>query len=87
MELKKLHISNSLELEVANVLTDNGIEFIHESQLPGQSLDFFLPQFNVYLEVKEYYSERSSKQLQRSDDIILIQGKKALYAFLAMVIL
>lgn len=37
-------------------------------------LDFFLPDFNVYIEVKRYHTPRIADQLQRAPDIIIIQG-------------
>lgn len=85
MNLRPLHISNPLEIEIANALNEKGIRFIHESQAVEQRIDFYLPEFNIYIEVKEYYSERSDKQLKANDEIILIQGKKAMFAFLALI--
>lgn len=85
MPLKPLHISDPLELEVANALTEKGIAFVHESQGTGQRLDFYLPQFEIYMEVKRYHTPRIEQQMALQENVILIQGSKAVHAFLAMI--
>ena len=60
---------SSWEVELAELMTDLGIEFKYEpfryyyraeqcSYLP----DFYLPQFNVYIEVKGYMDKLSAKR-------------------------
>lgn len=66
-----------LEQKIANALKEENIIF--ESN--AHRLDFFLPDFNVYIEIKKYHSERSNSQLQSQENIILIQGKKAVDLF------
>jgi len=73
-----IYYSDWLEKEIGEILESKGIEFIHESQNNGSNLDFYLPKFDVYIEVKQYYSERIIKQISSRDNVILIQGKKSL---------
>lgn len=75
--MRKLHISDFLEQAVADILTEKNISFIHESQNNGSTLDFFLPDYNIYVEVKQYHTDRVLTQLREQENVILIQGKKS----------
>lgn len=77
-----IHISDHLEQKLADFFTEHHIEFIHESQNKDQVLDFYLPAFGIYIEVKQYHTERVGRQLAHQDEVILIQGKKALAFFI-----
>lgn len=79
---KKIHFADHLEEALANFLTSKGVSFIHESQNKDQVLDFYLPGHGVYIEVKQYHAERVAKQLAAQEEVILIQGKKALDFFI-----
>lgn len=76
--MKKIHYGDSLERDIASLLDNKGIHFIHESENKGQVLDFYLPSYDVYIEVKQYFSERITKQLASRDNVICVQGKKSL---------
>jgi hypothetical protein len=41
-------------------------------------LDFFLPDFNVYIECKRYHTPRINDQIERATDIIIVQGTASL---------
>lgn len=69
---------DSLEKRVADILDKKGIKYIHESEGENQRLDFFLPDFNIFIEVKQFSTPRSSDQLASQDNVILIQGKKSI---------
>ena len=66
-----------LEKRVEHILIDRGVKYTTE-KCNGQRLDFYLPGYDVYIEVKQYFSERSNDQLHSQDNIILIQGKKSI---------
>lgn len=68
--------SDELEKQIGDALEEAGIDFRR-----NQRLNFYLPDFNVYIEVKKYHSERSSSQLASEENIILVQGKKAVNLF------
>lgn len=72
----KHHYSCPLEDEVGRALERAGIKFS-----TNQRLDFYLPDFDIYLEVKRYDTPRVLSQLESQENIILIQGKKSVAAF------
>lgn len=76
MEIKE-HYSDELEQQVGEALSASKIKF----ERKGHRLDFFLPDFDVYIEVKKYHSERANAQLATQENIILVQGKKAVKTF------
>lgn len=71
-----MNYSDELEKQIGDTLVKCGINFNR-----NQRLDFYLPDFDIYIEVKKYHSERSNSQLASQDNIILIQGKKAIDFF------
>lgn len=75
---KKMHVSDFLEQEIVEILIDLKIKFVHESQDNGSALDFYLPDFDVYIEVKQFHTDRVLKQLSSKDNVILIQGRKSI---------
>lgn len=79
--MKLSSISDYLEQTIADRLTELGILFIHDSQGGTKGLDFYLPNHDIYIEVKQFSAPRSKEQLERADNIILIQGVKALDFF------
>lgn len=83
--MKKPVYTDHLEAQIGKALTEKGIKFIHGSQGNNQRLDFYLPDLNIYLEVKQYHTERSLSQLASQDNIILIQGREAVAAFIQMI--
>lgn len=43
-------------------------------------LDFYLPAFDCYVEVKQFHSDRIAEQMSRKENVIAIQGKAAMTA-------
>lgn len=82
-----IHYSDHLEKAVGECLTRKGITFIHESQDPDQDLDFYLPDYDVYIEVKQFYADRISRQLASRDNVIVIQGRKSIEFLADLVIM
>jgi hypothetical protein len=79
--MRKIHFADSLEESVARALEMGGISFTHESENKDQGLDFYLPDYNVYIEVKQFHADRISKQLASQDNVIVLQGRKAVALF------
>jgi hypothetical protein len=75
------HFADYLELAVARNLTRLNIRFIHESENKSQMLDFYLPDNDVYIEVKQFHTERVINQLASQENVILLQGRKAIHYF------
>ena len=67
----------AVEEQLAKTLDDVGIQYVHESENKEQRLDFYLPFFDVYIEVKQYHSERISDQMSSKDNVIALQGIKS----------
>lgn len=65
-----------LEDAIRTTLRDCGIAFIEEENNPTR-LDFYLPDYDVHIEVKGGHSERSGEQLSRAHNVILVQGVKS----------
>lgn len=43
----------------------------------GLGLDFYLPDFDLYIEVKRFHSPRIGEQMGRYENVIAIQGMKS----------
>lgn len=72
----KIYYSDELEEKVGQALQEANILFTK-----NQRLDFFLPDFNVFIEVKKYHSDRSPSQLASEENVILLQGAKSISFF------
>lgn len=70
--------SDPMERIMAEALDAAGIAYAREKE-PGNAagLDFYLPDHDLYIEVKRMASDRSGDQLKRADNVVLVQGKAA----------
>lgn len=73
-----MQITDPMERQIADALDAAGVEFEHEKL----GLDFYLPAFDVYIEVKRMHSPRISDQMSRAPNVIAAQGDRGV-AFLA----
>jgi NMD protein affecting ribosome stability and mRNA decay len=80
-QTKMRHYADYLELAVARNLTRLNIDFVHESENKEQGLDFYLPKQDVYIELKQFHSDRINEQLKSRDNVIVLQGRKAIHFF------
>ena len=56
-------------------LLTNGIRYRRDDQTAeGTQLDFYLIDFDVYLEVKQFHSDRIAAQMARASNVIAVQG-------------
>lgn len=76
-KIRNINFADHLEKEVADILFELNINFIHESESKKPILDFYLIDFDVFIEVKQFSSDRIHKQLCDKDNVILIQGRKS----------
>lgn len=72
-------IADPVERIVASGLQAAGIRFSRDPST--DPLDFYLPDFDVHVECKQFASDRTAGQLSRADNVILIQGRKAAELF------
>jgi hypothetical protein len=77
--------SDPMERMVAAALTKAGLPYADETHPDAHNLDFFVPERLVHIEVKQFYSERSVRQMERAPFVILAQGRYAV-AWLAEMI-
>lgn len=79
------HISDPIERIVAEALTAAGIRFETHYGVHHGAPDFLLPDHGVYIECKQFYTERTAKQMASVPNVIVIQGRKAAEAFASMI--
>jgi len=84
--MRQLYFSDHLEKKLAIALDEAGIEFIYETESKEQDLDFYLPEFDVFIEVKQYHADRISRQMKSKDNVIALQGKKSVDLFVTMLL-
>jgi len=70
-------ITDPLEQDIADALIYAGIEFKHELEGGTKNLDFYLPDYDVYLEIKGGHSDRITEQMSRDFNVIAVQGVKS----------
>jgi hypothetical protein len=80
-----MHTNDPIERIVATTLTGAGICFVHESDNKSQCLDFVLLDSGVYIECKQFPTDRTSAQIAPFPNVIVIQGRDAAHAFAAMI--
>jgi hypothetical protein len=82
-----MNITDPLEKSLALAFDDAGVEYVHESEQGNHNngIDFYLPKYGVYVEVKQYHSDRVSEQLKRHEEVIVIQGKASVNYFALLV--
>lgn len=69
---------DTLELMIYEALKDRNIEFTMSN---SARLDFYLPNSDLYIEVKRMHSQRVDEQMKRVPNVIVIQGIGAVAAF------
>lgn len=83
---KRPNIIDPIEKIVRTALDAAGISY----QCAGenhfdQTLDFYLPDYGTFIEVKQFHSERISRQMAQAPNIIAIQGRGAAETFARMI--
>jgi len=75
------------EAIIADGLRAAGIEFQRGRELePGRySIDFYLPDHDLWIEVSQHHTPRKIEQLSRLPDVVLIQGNQAARGFIALI--
>lgn len=76
-------IADPVEKDIAYALTLAGVRYIHEADNKEQNLDFYLPDFGCYIECKAYHTNRTERQIE-GKQVILVQGYKSAKALIAI---
>lgn len=81
-----MKLDDPIEQIIADGLDAAGILYVHESQSKELTLalDFYLPDFCIFVECKQFWSENLNNQMRRASNIIAIQGRSAAHAFVSM---
>jgi hypothetical protein len=79
------------ETIVRTALEKSGIKFIAHGEHSGRDadnrqkgLDFYLPDHDVHIEVKDFHSPRIADQMARTPNVIALQGRQACELFAAL---
>lgn len=73
--------SDPVERVVAEALTMAGVAFVDDRDPRAKNLDFYLPDFDVFIEVKQFHANRIARQMAKVENIIVIQGLSAAQTF------
>ena len=73
-----------MEEKMASALTAAQIEYVTDTDPRSLDLDFYLPAQNVHIEVKQFHSDRIAAQMARAENVIALQGRKAVGLFCAL---
>jgi hypothetical protein len=68
--------SDPMEAIIYDALKKGDILFQTEEQTE-QRLDFYLPAYDIHIEVKRMHTPRIAEQMSRADNVIAVQGKAA----------
>ena len=77
-------LPDPVEIVIERGLELAGIKYIRCDE-QHRHLDFYLPELNIYIEVKQFHTPRIAEQMARVPDIIAIQGMKAAVTFCKMI--
>lgn len=78
--------TDPIEDIVRSGLDAAGINYVDENDPRSKGLDFYLPDYLTHIECKQFHTERTAEQMSRSDNVIVIQGRKAAEFFALRVI-
>ena len=89
MAKARTNLNDPIERMIAEALEASGIEF---KRNPENHLDFELPRHPlfsdsvtpVYIECKQFYSDRIAEQCSRAENVIVIQGAEAAKLFASL---
>ncbi len=78
-------INDPLEKIIYDLLLNKKIVVIRDGEKgkhgATKHLDFYIPDNDVYIEVAAAYTTRKIEQLSRGENVIYVQGKKAVKFF------
>lgn len=77
-------MTDPIEQIVAAALEKRGIAYTVDGDGDTKGLDFLLDGTGVYLECKQFHTARTSEQMSRVSDVIVIQGRQAALMFARM---
>lgn len=73
--------SDPMERIIEQALNEAGIPYFEDVPVGARALDFYLPDYAVYIEVKQFHSDRIASQMGQCNNIIAVQGRVAVELF------
>lgn len=73
-------MTDPMEDMIRSALDECNITYTEDGKLGGEinkALDFYLTDFSVHIEVKQFHSPRIANQMARVDNVIVAQGRVA----------
>ncbi|WP_066770142.1 hypothetical protein [Sphingobium sp. CCH11-B1] len=88
MQVEHRQCTDPIERIVQKALDAIGMAYVLEGEVPeaNQTLDFWLPDAGVYIECKQFHSNRIADQMSCAPNVIAIQGRRSAEMFAAMLI-
>lgn len=78
-------MTDPMERIIEHALIDAGIRYVADwNGADTKGLDFWLPDHDVYIEVKRFHTDRIAAQMQRATNVIALQGEAAIRLFADM---
>lgn len=78
--------TDPIERIIEGALAKAKVRFVREGVDPTlPPLDFYLPDHGLFIEVKQFHSDRIAAQMKQADNVIAIQGRGAALAFADMI--
>lgn len=68
-------MSDPMEKIIEEALASAGVRF----ERNALNLDFLIKDYDVYIEVKQFHSNRIAEQMSRAENVIAVQGKTSAF--------
>lgn len=66
--------NDPVEEFVACTLIHLGIDYKSNVKVGDRELDFYLPDYDIYIECKQFYTPRILDQMSEVENVIVVQG-------------
>jgi len=70
-----------IESKIGKALDKANITYVDELDERSKGLDFYLVDFDIHIECKQFHTQHISEQMSRASNVIAIQGMKAAELF------
>ena len=75
-----------MEARIILALKRAGIRFVQpQDEHAATGLDFYLPDHDLYIEVKQFHSDRIGRQMASAENVVVAQGAAAVEALARMI--
>lgn len=78
-----MSVTDPVEKVIADALDEMGAAY--DAPCPETDLDFYVSSFGIWIECKRFHTPRTTEQMSRVKNIIVIQGMKAAEVFAALI--